>query len=160
MLGILAFIWRGPRRDRKIVMYKNGDHSMLLTWRNFLLSMVNVFIQIFVHIHVWIHVIHACARNFFLFSSEKCTCSDCFKFCRSSACFDHKKSRKFRGDDVPSKCDTSFRCQTCSATVERKRGEEHRCGHATTNHATSLKRLPNSTYRFIKLATNAPFKFS
>ena len=73
---------------------------------------------------------HTCLRKECVWvSSEKRTCSDCFKFCRSSACFDHhKKSRKFRGGDVPSKCDTSFRCQLCSATVERKRGDVHRCG--------------------------------
>ena len=79
---------------------------MLLIRRNFLLSTVNGFIaknvlrfiQIFVHIHVWIHVIHALHKECVWVSQEKRTCSDCFKFCRSPACFDHhKKSRKFRG---------------------------------------------------------------
>ena len=40
----------------------------------------------------------------------------------------HKKSRKYRGEELLSKCDTEFRCQTCFTNVERKRQKEHCCG--------------------------------
>ena len=64
-------------------------------------------------------------------SSEKHTCPDCFKICRSVKCFDHhKKTCKSKGVELPSKCGTSFnKCvQTCSTNVERKRQDDHRCG--------------------------------
>ena len=64
-----------------------------------------------------------------LISSEKRTCSECFKFCRSIKCFDHhKKSCRCKGVDLLSKCDTSLRCQSCLAVVDRKRQDEHICG--------------------------------
>ena len=63
--------------------------------------------------------------------SEKRTCSDCFKTCHSVKCFDHhKKIRKSKGVDIPSKCDKSFRCQACLAIVETLRCEEHKCGES------------------------------
>jgi hypothetical protein len=62
-------------------------------------------------------------------ANEKRTCLDCFRVCRSVACFEHhKKSCKSKGVDLPSRCETSFKCQTCSVTVERKRQDDHRCG--------------------------------
>ena len=33
-----------------------------------------------------------------------------------------------RGVDLPSKCDKSFRCQTCLVIVDRERQNVHRCG--------------------------------
>ena len=56
-------------------------------------------------------------------------CPDCFKISRSVACFDHhKKTHKSKGIDLPSKCDKSFRCQTCLVIVDKERQDEHRCG--------------------------------
>ena len=62
-------------------------------------------------------------------SGEKRTCPECLKTCCSTKCFEHhKKSRKSKGVRLPSKCETSFKCQTCSADVERKQQDNHRCG--------------------------------
>ena len=62
-------------------------------------------------------------------SGEKHICPDCFKICRSTKCFEHhKKTRKSKGVELPSKCETSFKCLTCSANVERKRQDDHRFG--------------------------------
>ena len=64
-------------------------------------------------------------------SSEKRTCSECFKICRSDACFNHhKKSRKLNRLDLPSKCHKSYRCQTCLTIVDRERQDKHRCGES------------------------------
>ena len=130
-------IYEDPRRDSKIVIDKNGDHYDVINpkklpafhGKRFYCEKCTSFYADFCS-HPCLDPCHTCLRKECVWvSSEKRTCSDCFKFCRSSACFDHhKKSRKFRGGDVPSKCDTSFRCQLCSATVERKRGDVHRCG--------------------------------
>ena len=38
-----------------------------------------------------------------------------------------------KGVAVPSKCETSFKCQTCLATVKRKRQDEHKCGEHVCN---------------------------
>ncbi|XP_046856165.1 uncharacterized protein LOC124449275 [Xenia sp. Carnegie-2017] len=62
-------------------------------------------------------------------SDEKYMCSDCFKICRSAACFNrHKKSRRSKRVDLPSMCDKSFQCQMCSSIVDKDRQNEHRCG--------------------------------
>ena len=93
----------------------------------FIVKNVSLFIQITVRILVTIHATLACTKNV-LISSEKRTCSECFKFCRSIKCFDHhKKSHRSKGVDLPSKCDT-FRCQLCLAVVDRKRQDKHICG--------------------------------
>ena len=77
---------------------------------------------------VYIHAVSVCVRNVFGFQLKlKRTCSGCS--CRSVKCFDHhKKSRKSNGVELPSKCEASFRFQTCSAIVKREREDEHRCG--------------------------------
>ena len=90
-----------------------------------------------------------------LFFSEKRTCSDCFKICRSVKCFDHhKKIRKSKGVDIPSKCDKSFRCQACLAIVETLRREEHKCGESVCHickefvmpgHFCYMQRAPKTT---------------
>ena len=40
----------------------------------------------------------------------------------------HKKTRTSKGVDLPSKCDKSFRCQTCSVIVDHEQQDKHRCG--------------------------------
>ena len=130
-------IYEGSKRDRKIVIHKNGDHYDVINpkklpafhGKRFYCEKFKSLYSNY-RTHPCHDPCHTCLRKECLWvSSEKRTCSDCFTFCRSFACFDdHKKSRKFKGVDLPSKCDTSFRCQACSANVKRKRGEEHRCG--------------------------------
>ena len=54
--------------------------------------------------------------------------TDCFKYCRSLKCFNaHKKTRKSKGIELPSRCETSFKCHECQSVVERTRQDEHRC---------------------------------
>ena len=66
-------------------------------------------------------------------SDEKHTCPDCFKTSRLTKCFEHhKKIRKSKGVELPSKCEASFKCQTCSANVEREQ-DEHRCGERVSH---------------------------
>ncbi|XP_028413630.1 uncharacterized protein LOC114536480 [Dendronephthya gigantea] len=111
--------------------------TMLLIQRNSRLSMANdfsgknvsLFFKTFLVIPVTIHVILHLHKECNWVSSEKRTCLDCFKICRSFKCFEHhKKTRRLNGVNLPSKCETSFKCRTCFSTVQRKRQNEHRCG--------------------------------
>jgi hypothetical protein len=132
-----ASIYEGPRGEKKIVLYKNGDHYNVINpkklpafhGKRFFCKKCKSFYSNYSS-HPCENPCHTCLRKeCLLVSEEKRTCSDCFKICRSAACFNHhKKSRKSKGVDLPSKCDSSFKCQTCLATVERKRQDEHRCG--------------------------------
>ncbi len=130
-------IYEGPRGDKKIVLYKNGDHYNVINpkrlpafhGKRFFCEKCKSFYSNYLT-HPCHDPCHTCLHKECLWvSSEKRTCSDCSKVCRSAKCFDrHKKSRKLRGDDIPSKCEMSFKCDVCSVTVERKRQDEHRCG--------------------------------
>ena len=115
-------IYEGPQGNKKIVPYKNGDHYNVINPTKLpAFHGKRFFSTIIMHTSVQIHAILACARNAFGFPEEKRTCSDCFKICHSTQCFDqHKKTCKSKGVDLPSKCEFSFKCQTCSVTVERK----------------------------------------
>ena len=129
-----ASIYEGPRGDKKIVLYKHGDHYNEVNpaklpafhGKQFFCEKCKSFFENY-RTHLCFDPCHTCLRKeCLLVSDQKRTCPDCFKFCRSSRCFEHhKKSRKV---DLPSKCETSFKCQTCSATVERKRQGVHKCG--------------------------------
>jgi hypothetical protein len=130
-------IYEGPRGDKKIVLYKNGDHYNVVNPRKlpafhgkrFFCEKCKCFYQDFFS-HPCHDPCNTCMHKDCLWvSHEKHTCPDCFKICRSAKCFEHhKKSRKSKGADLPSKCEASFNCQTCSATVEWERQDEHRCG--------------------------------
>ena len=132
-----ASIYEGPRGDKKIVLYKNGDHFNVVNpaklpafhGKRFFCQKCKSFFQDY-RTHPCFDSCHTCLRKeCLLVSDQKRTCPDCFKFCRSARCFEHhKKSRKLKGVSVPSKCETSFKCQTCSATVDRKRQDVHKCG--------------------------------
>ena len=99
-------IYEDPRRDSKIVIDKNGDHYDVINpkklpafhGKRFYCEKCTSFYADFCS-HPCLDPCHTCLRKECLWvSSKKRTCSDCFKFRRSSACFDHhKKSRKFRG---------------------------------------------------------------
>ena len=143
-------IYEGPRGDKKIVLYKNGDHYNVINpaklpafhGKRLFCEKCKSFFGNY-RTHPCLDPCHTCSRKECLWvSGEKCTCPDCFKICRSAQCFEHhKKSRKSKGVDLPSKCETSFKCQTCSATVERRRQDEHRCGeyvcHVCKEHVLS-----------------------
>jgi hypothetical protein len=130
-------IYEGPRGDKKIVLYKNGDHYNVVNPRKlpafhgkrFFCEKCKCFYQDYFS-HPCHDPCNTCMHKDCLWvSHEKHTCPDCFKICRSVKCFEHhKKSRKSKGAELPSKCEASFNCQTCSATVERERQDEHRCG--------------------------------
>ena len=130
-------IYEGPRGDKKIVLYKNGDHYNVVNpaklpafhGKRFFCEKCKSFFEDY-RSHPCYDPCHTCLRKECLWvPNEKLNCSNCFKICRSVACFEHhKKSRKSKGVDLPSKCELSFKCQTCSATVERKRQDDHRCG--------------------------------
>ena len=141
-----ACIYEGPRGDKKIVLYKNGDHYNVINpkklpafhGKRFFCQKCKSFFSNYSS-HPCFDPCHTCLRKeCLLVSDQKRTCPDCFKICRSAQCFEHhKKSRKSKGVDLPSKCETSFKCQTCSVTVERKRQDEHRCGE----HVCHVKSL-------------------
>ena len=130
-------IYEGPWGDKKIVLYKNGDHYNVVNpaklpafhGKRFFCAKCKKFFEDY-RTHPCLDPCHTCLRKECMWvPNEKLNCSDCFKICRSAACFQHhKKSRKSKGVDLPSKCESSFKCQTCSVTVQRKRQDEHRCG--------------------------------
>ena len=132
-----ASIYEGPRGDKKIVLYKNGDHFNVVNpaklaafhGKRFFCQKCKSFFEDY-RTHPCFVPCHTCLRKeCLLVSDQKRTCPDCFKFCRLARCFEHhKKSRKLKGVSVPSKCETSFKCQMCSATVDRKRQDVHKCG--------------------------------
>jgi hypothetical protein len=132
-----SVIYEGPRGNRKIILYKHGDHFNVINpeklpafhAKRFFCEKCKSFYQdYFSHpcsnpCHTGLH------KDCTMVSSEKRVCPDCFKICRSVRCFDHhKKPRKCKGIDLPSKCDKSFRCQTCLAIVDKERQDKHRCG--------------------------------
>ena len=122
--------------NRKMMLYKNGDHYNVVNpaklpafhgkW--FFCEKCRSFLYLSFNYRT--HPCHTCLHKECMWvPNEKLNCSDCFKICRSVACFEHhKKSRKSKGVDLPSKCESSFKYQTCSVTVERKRQDEHKCG--------------------------------
>lgn len=130
-------IYEGPRGNKKIVLYKHGDHYNVINpkklpafhGKRFFCEKCKSFFQDY-FAHPCHDPCHTCLNKECLWvSSEKHACPDCFKICRSVKCFEHhKKSRRLNGVDLRSKCETSFKCQTCSTTVERERQNEHRCG--------------------------------
>ena len=73
-----------------------------------------------------------------MLSDQKRTCRECFKLCRPAPCFEpHKKSRKWKGVSVPSKCETSFKCQTCSVPT-RKQQSVHKCGDNVCHYVSIM----------------------
>ena len=70
-----ACIYEGPRGDKKIVLYKNGDHYNVLNpkklpafhGKRFFVKNVSVFLRTIAHTRVPIHAALACVRNVFSF---------------------------------------------------------------------------------------------
>ena len=91
-------IYESPRRDRKIVIYKNGDHYDVINpkklpafhGKRFYCEKCKSFYSNY-RTHPCYDPCHTCKECLWV-SSEKRTCSNCFKFCRSFACFDHQFS--------------------------------------------------------------------
>ena len=132
-----ASIYEGPRAEKRIVLYKNGDHYNVVNpekppafhRKRFFCEKCKSYFENY-RTHHCNDPCQTCLRKECLIvSDKKRTCPDCSNICRSVKCFDHhKKSRKSKGVELPSKCETSFKCQMCSANVERKRQDDHRCG--------------------------------
>jgi ferredoxin len=134
-----SVIYEGPRGSKKIVLYKHGDHFNVINpeklpafhGKRFFCEKCKSFYQDY-FTHPCTDPCVTCMRkDCTMVSSEKRTCSECFKICRSDACFNHhKKSRKLNGLDLPSKCHKSYRCQTCLTIVDRERQDKHQCGES------------------------------
>ena len=130
-------IYEGPRAEKRIVLYKNGDQYNVVNLKKlpafhgkrFFCEKCKSYFENY-RTHPCNDPCKTCLRKECLIvSDKKHACSDCFKICRSVKCFDHhKKSRKSKGVELPPKCETSFKCQTSSANVEHKRQDDHRCG--------------------------------
>ena len=145
-----SVIYEGPRGNKKIILYKHGDHFNVINpeklpsfhGKRFLCQKCKSYVSNYFN-HPCSDPCNTCLRkDCSLISCEKQVCADCYKVCRSVACYNHhKKSRLSKGVDLPSKCDKSFRCQTCLVIVDRERQNVHRCGeyvcHVCKEHVLS-----------------------
>ncbi|XP_046862275.1 uncharacterized protein LOC124455682 [Xenia sp. Carnegie-2017] len=130
-------IFEGPPKHKKLILYKQGDHYNAINLaklpafhgERFYCDKCFQFLKNGLN-HPCFNVCITCRQKDCVeISDEKHMCSDCFKICRSTACFNrHKKSRRSKGVDLPSMCDKSFRCQMCSSIVDKDRQNEHCCG--------------------------------
>ena len=95
-------IYEGPRGDKKIVLYKNGDYYNVINpaklpafhGKRFFCEKCKSFFENY-RTHPCFDPCHTCLRKECLtVSGEKRICPDCFKICRSSWCFEHHKGSR------------------------------------------------------------------
>ena len=109
---------------------------------------------------------HLHEKNIFWFRLKKIHGPIVLNFAVRSNVNHHKKSRRSKGFDLPSKYDTSFKCEGCSEIVDRKRQDEYCCGehvchickeYVLSDHLCYMQPYMQPTFHLRHLVTNLYF---
>ena len=136
--GRNSILFQGPDRSKCIILYKNHHHFDTINpyklpaffGKKHQCPKCKVFLNS-MEKHGCFTTCNTCRRYNCSANDDKIinlTCSTCNMFCKTQDCFDfHKRSRKNKGSEIPSLCETYFLCQECQTIVETQRRSSHIC---------------------------------
>lgn len=129
------------KREKKIFLYLKDDHfHSIININGFYVNKkmcqecLTVYNKNFRHSCK--SVCATCGRTGCFFGNDSVTCGDCNLVCRNSECFkqhkepgEHKVGAR-KGEEIPSACETFFRCSKCGRTIDKLKRDisTHKCG--------------------------------